>query len=53
MKKFVVIDTTGNNEFNWRPGQNPTNWYPHCRYVECMNDNGYLNCPPKSEVEGC
>jgi len=51
--KYVIIDTTGNNGANWRPGQDPTNWYPHCKYYECMNDNGYFNCPPKSEVWGC
>jgi len=53
MKKYTVIDTTGNKGENWRPGQNPTNWYPHCEYKICMNDNGYFNCPPQSEVEGC
>jgi len=53
MKNYTVIDTTGNNGYNWRPGQNPNNWYDHCNISKCMNDNGYLSCPKKEEIEGC
>jgi hypothetical protein len=52
--KFTIIDTTGNKGENWRPGQPPNNWYPHCSYENyCINDAGLFSCPRKNEVEGC
>lgn len=54
--KFHLVDTTGNTETPWGEYTIPPTGYPYCIYysgINCRNDRGIFECPPKSEVYGC